>query len=238
MRETGLIADPARPGHRDVVRLTVLPDLDEHAGDGHGLRRRRHRRRRDDHPADLRGDRPVGGFGDGAVDGDRRVALPAAASTPGWRRASPSLASVAIGAFMGLLVTRVGLHHFIVSLAVMVIARGLCLLAHGRPAAGPLLAAVELQVHRPGLGRSDPGRHHRLRGGGRRVRLHAAPDDGLPEGLLHRQQRKGGRLLRDPHQAGHLPDDHACARRSAASPESSTWPASAPRSRRSGSGWS
>ena len=40
-------------------------------------------------------------------------------------------ATVAIGAAMGLLVTRVGLHHFIVSLAVMVIARGLCLLATG-----------------------------------------------------------------------------------------------------------
>ena len=40
-------------------------------------------------------------------------------------------ATVVIGAVMGLLVTRVGLHHFIVSLAVMVIARGLCLLATG-----------------------------------------------------------------------------------------------------------
>ena len=40
-------------------------------------------------------------------------------------------ACVSIGAFMGLLVTRVGLHHFIVSLAVMVIARGLCLLGTG-----------------------------------------------------------------------------------------------------------
>ncbi len=40
-------------------------------------------------------------------------------------------ACVAIGAFMGILVTRVGLHHFIVSLAVMVIARGLCLLGTG-----------------------------------------------------------------------------------------------------------
>jgi ribose transport system permease protein len=40
-------------------------------------------------------------------------------------------ATVGIGAIMGLLVTRVGLHHFIVSLSVMVIARGLCLLATG-----------------------------------------------------------------------------------------------------------
>ncbi|AVO37528.1 ABC transporter permease [Pukyongiella litopenaei] len=39
-----------------------------------------------------------------------------------------------IGAFMGFFVTRVGLHHFIVSLAVMVIARGACLLfTGGRP---------------------------------------------------------------------------------------------------------
>ena len=36
-----------------------------------------------------------------------------------------------IGAAMGLLVTKVGLHHFIVSLAVMVIARGLCMLGTG-----------------------------------------------------------------------------------------------------------
>lgn len=36
-----------------------------------------------------------------------------------------------IGMFMGLLTTVVGLHHFIVSLGVMVIARGVCLLATG-----------------------------------------------------------------------------------------------------------
>jgi ribose transport system permease protein len=41
------------------------------------------------------------------------------------------LACIAIGAAMGFFVTRVGLHHFIVSLAVMVIARGLCLLGTG-----------------------------------------------------------------------------------------------------------
>jgi ribose transport system permease protein len=40
-------------------------------------------------------------------------------------------ACTAIGAIMGFFVTRVGLHHFIVSLAVMVIARGLCLLGTG-----------------------------------------------------------------------------------------------------------
>ncbi|MDD9722901.1 ABC transporter permease [Sulfitobacter sp. PR48] len=39
-----------------------------------------------------------------------------------------------IGAFQGFFVTKVGLHHFIVSLAVMVIARGACLLfTGGRP---------------------------------------------------------------------------------------------------------
>jgi ribose transport system permease protein len=41
------------------------------------------------------------------------------------------LACTAIGAIMGFFVTKVGLHHFIVSLAVMVIARGLCLLGTG-----------------------------------------------------------------------------------------------------------
>lgn len=40
-------------------------------------------------------------------------------------------ACTAIGAFMGFFVTKIGLHHFIVSLAVMVIARGLCLLGTG-----------------------------------------------------------------------------------------------------------
>jgi ribose transport system permease protein len=44
------------------------------------------------------------------------------------------LTSTAIGACMGFLVTKVGLHHFVVTLAVMVIARGLCLLfTGGRP---------------------------------------------------------------------------------------------------------
>jgi ribose transport system permease protein len=44
------------------------------------------------------------------------------------------LASAAIGAAMGLCVTKIGLHHFIVSLAFMVIARGACLLfTQGRP---------------------------------------------------------------------------------------------------------
>ena len=41
------------------------------------------------------------------------------------------LACAAIGAIMGFFVTVVGLHHFIVSLAVMVIARGACLLGTG-----------------------------------------------------------------------------------------------------------
>jgi ribose transport system permease protein len=41
------------------------------------------------------------------------------------------VACAAIGMIMGFFVTRVGLHHFIVSLAVMVIARGLCLLGTG-----------------------------------------------------------------------------------------------------------
>jgi ribose transport system permease protein len=41
------------------------------------------------------------------------------------------MACTAVGAIMGFFVTKVGLHHFIVSLAVMVIARGLCLLGTG-----------------------------------------------------------------------------------------------------------
>ena len=49
-----------------------------------------------------------------------------------WVASAISVAACAgIGAFMGFFVTRVGLHHFIVSLAVMVIARGICLLATG-----------------------------------------------------------------------------------------------------------
>ncbi|GAB5373680.1 MAG: ABC transporter permease [Acuticoccus sp.] len=40
-------------------------------------------------------------------------------------------ACAGIGAVMGFFVTRIGLHHFIVSLAVMVIARGACLLGTG-----------------------------------------------------------------------------------------------------------
>jgi ribose transport system permease protein len=41
------------------------------------------------------------------------------------------LASAGIGAIIGFFVTYVGLHHFIVTLAAMVIARGLCLLGTG-----------------------------------------------------------------------------------------------------------
>ena len=49
-----------------------------------------------------------------------------------WLASLISIASCAgIGAVMGFFVTRVGLHHFIVSLAVMVIARGICLLGTG-----------------------------------------------------------------------------------------------------------
>jgi ribose transport system permease protein len=49
-----------------------------------------------------------------------------------WVASAMSIAACAgIGAAMGFFVTRVGLHHFIVSLAVMVIARGLCLLGTG-----------------------------------------------------------------------------------------------------------
>jgi ribose transport system permease protein len=44
------------------------------------------------------------------------------------------LACSGVGALMGLCVTRIGLHHFIVSLAFMVMARGVCLLfTQGRP---------------------------------------------------------------------------------------------------------
>ena len=49
-----------------------------------------------------------------------------------WTASLISIAAcTGIGAIMGFFVTRVGLHHFIVSLAVMVIARGLCLLGTG-----------------------------------------------------------------------------------------------------------
>lgn len=49
-----------------------------------------------------------------------------------WLAAGISIAAcTGVGAIMGFFVTRVGLHHFIVSLAVMVIARGICLLGTG-----------------------------------------------------------------------------------------------------------
>ena len=52
-----------------------------------------------------------------------------------WIASGISIAACAgIGAIMGFFVTKVGLHHFIVSLGVMVIARGICLLmTQGRP---------------------------------------------------------------------------------------------------------
>ena len=49
-----------------------------------------------------------------------------------WAAATFAIAvTTCIGMFMGFLTTVVGLHHFIVSLGVMVIARGICLLATG-----------------------------------------------------------------------------------------------------------
>ena len=49
-----------------------------------------------------------------------------------WLASAIAIAAcTAIGAIMGFFVTKVGLHHFIASLAVMVIARGLCLLGTG-----------------------------------------------------------------------------------------------------------
>ncbi|MBD9529517.1 ABC transporter permease [Paracoccus sp. PAR01] len=49
-----------------------------------------------------------------------------------WLASAIAIAAcTGIGAIMGVFVTKVGLHHFIVSLAVMVIARGLCLLGTG-----------------------------------------------------------------------------------------------------------
>ncbi|CAH0343442.1 ABC transporter permease [Rhizobium sp. CECT 9324] len=49
-----------------------------------------------------------------------------------WAAAAVAIAvTTCIGMFMGFLTTVVGLHHFIVSLGVMVIARGVCLLATG-----------------------------------------------------------------------------------------------------------
>jgi ribose transport system permease protein len=49
-----------------------------------------------------------------------------------WVASGISIAAcTGVGAFMGFFVTRIGLHHFIVSLGVMVIARGICLLGTG-----------------------------------------------------------------------------------------------------------
>ena len=49
-----------------------------------------------------------------------------------WVASAISIAAcTGVGAIMGFFVTRVGLNHFIVSLAVMVIARGVCLLGTG-----------------------------------------------------------------------------------------------------------
>ena len=75
---------------------------------------------------------------------------------------------------------------------------------HAGPAARPFHPAAGVQVHRPGIDRRHPLRHHHLRGLRHRLRLPAPPLDRLPQGLLHGQQREGGRLFRHPHQAGDL----------------------------------
>ncbi len=112
------------------------------------------------------------------------------------------LACAGIGAAMGFCVTKIGLHHFIVSLAFMVIARGVCLLVHRQ--GGPL-----------GLFTLPP--EFKFIGQGSIgvipfviiifvvfvvvIRLPAAPLDRLPQGLLYRQQREGRGLFGHPHRS-------------------------------------
>ena len=122
-------ADPRHPAalRRHELRLALFPDLGEHAGDDDGLRGRRHRRRRHDDPAHLGGiDLSVGSVVAFAMVLAGWLFL--AGIDPWVASGLAILASAGIGAAMGFCVTRIGLHHFIVSLAFMVIARGACLL--------------------------------------------------------------------------------------------------------------
>ena len=133
----------ARPGwsssscalRRDELCLALLPDLGEHAGDDDGLRRRGHRRRRHDHPADLGRHRPVGRLGRRLRDGAGRLAVPAGrrsldrlaarhprlapASARRWASSSPASGSTTSSS----------------SLAFMVIVRGALPALHRRHAA-------------------------------------------------------------------------------------------------------
>ena len=106
------------------------------------------------------------------------------------------LASAGIGLAMGLCVTRIGLHHFIVSLAFMVIVRGACLLFTGGRPLGLFTLPPEFKFIGQGSVGADPVRDRHLRDLRAGLRLPAAPLDRLPQGLLHRQQREGGAPIR------------------------------------------
>ncbi len=137
---------------------------------------------------------------------------------------------------MGFFVSRVGLHHFIVSLAVMVIARGLCLLGTGGRPLGLFTLPPEFKF----IGQGSIGPipvvivvfvvvvvafDFMLR----RTTL-------FRRRLLYRQQPEGGGLFRHPDRQGACSRPRRSARRSPALPASSTWPASARRSRTFGIG--
>jgi ribose transport system permease protein len=88
-------------------------------------------------------------------------------------------ASAGIGAMIGGCVTRIGLNHFIASLAFMVIVRGPVPGAHAGHAAVAVLAAGGVQVHRPGHAVRRAGGDPDLPGDRGGQRLRAAPLDPL-----------------------------------------------------------
>ncbi len=79
-----------------------------------------------------------------------------------WLASLIAIAACAgIGAIMGFFVTKVGLHHFIVSLAVMVIARGLCLLGTGGRPLGLYTLPPEFKfIGQGSIGASSGGHRH------------------------------------------------------------------------------
>ena len=116
------------------------------------------------------------------------------------RAASSPSPAAAASAPSSACVTRIGLNHFIASLAFMVIVRGLCLLDHQGHAAVAVLAAAGVQVHRAGQFSAGARRHPDLPRAIVVFDFLLRRSTLLPQGVLHRQQREGGALFRHQHQ--------------------------------------
>ncbi len=157
---------------------------------------RGHRRRRHDHPADRRRHRPVRRLGRLFFHGGRRLLFLAGLDPWSAQRAGDPGVGAAIGVLMALLrhphraafLHRLaGLHGDRARAVPGDHRQRRCRCSRCRRASS---SSARARIY------GMPFRHHHLRGGGRPLRPAAAPGDGVPKGVLHRQQREGGSSIR------------------------------------------